>query len=701
MGERGGPITAALRDFAEADFPERLRVWEVSNQPKAKAIQDVLNSVGPPARYFAKRNGGIKVIHDVADDPEIEFESRGIRRQPNLKQDDRSIANRVTVEYAASVGTSATSKVGDWTGNATADTTATVTLTGTGGNYYLAEVVRTFVSQPYPILRIVSVDGTGATVEITVGGGNAVTSFEIWAETTTPGDVDIDEETFVSAGATVTRQIRELPKSIKVLEGIHTDDISAIANRYLEAFDHGVETLHWSTWADDNANQALVRELALAKLISVPVRPMNVAEIGYVSRLLWEWERTRAQVDVTMVDTSRVDPLDPEERLEWVLHNLSELGTYFAYTAFPPAGGWVELASGSSSLADTGPSLNNSLPCVLAALSGGFNKSWNANSELVMRPQYVLLLAGKTITVRCSLQGLNFRSTPARAFMILEGRVDITDVWTEIEEFYGTHLFDYQSEDAGDNLTDLDGEQYNIVADGGWRDVQASIPAGFTELRFRFDYRDSNFPGASVLHQQIALRSISAGRNAFEWRFSALGDFNRHFSFPSGFDDGHWQAQDNGSTSSNSTGPSTNNADAFVHTEASANSGEPSMETNGVATVQSDDVATLVNREIIIRYCMQGAFAGSPLQSLRLQGKNTGEADWTDIATLHGWAYAASHDEGDSGTDYNGDAFKVARDGGWRDATVSVGSYDELRFAPDYTGGSIRQDIALYSIRSA
>ena len=157
--------------------------------------------------------------------------------------------------------------------------------------------------------------------------------------------------------------------------------------------------------------------------------------------------------------------------------------------------------------------------------------------------------------------------------------------------------------------------------------------------------------------------------------------------------DGHWKFDPRGSTASGNTGPSPNNADSFVHTEASSNSGETSMATNGLAVASSDANDTLNDRDIIIRYCFQSNQTGTS-RSLRLQGKATADTDWTTVATLYAWAYAASRDDGDSVTDYNGDTFTVAQDGGWRDVTVSTGDYDEYRLAPEYGNNNISQDIA-------
>ena len=188
----------------------------------------------------------------------------------------------------------------------------------------------------------------------------------------------------------------------------------------------------------------------------------------------------------------------------------------------------------------------------------------------------------------------------------------------------------------------------------------------------------------------------------FNWRFDTLASFNTYFTTPAGTNFGHWESEASGSTSSRNTGPSPNNVDSFVHTEANSSSStsESSMETNGLATATDDANDTLNDRDIIIRYCFQSNRTGTR-RSLHFQGKASSDTDWTTIATLYAWAYAASRDDGDSVTDYNGDTFTVAQDGGWRDVTVSTGDYDEYRLAPDYDFNIYTQDIALHSIQSA
>ena len=91
----------------------------------------------------------------------------------------------------------------------------------------------------------------------------------------------------------------------------------------------------------------------------------------------------------------------------------------------------------------------------------------------------------------------------------------------------------------------------------------------------------------------------------------------------------------------------------------------------------------LIDRDIIIRYIAAGRFNDGTGGGISVEGRATGGA-WTEIAFLHGWAYAATRNQGDTVTDNDGVDFDVALDGGWRDATVSVpDTYDEIRTRAD------------------
>ena len=259
----------------------------------------------------------------------------------------------------------------------------------------------------------------------------------------------------------------------------------------------------------------------------------------------------------------------------------------------------------------------------------------------------------------------------------------------------------------GDTDTDVEGDDYTVAADGGWRDVTVSIPTTYQEIRLRPNLNS----GGLESRQDIALRSIrSAGGSqppppptpaaAFDWRFDTLIALETYFTVMTGSSDGQWEFESTGSTGSGSTGPAPNNNDPFVHTEASSNNGEASMEINSPAVALTDANDVLHDRDIVIRYAFTSNVS-STTRALLFQGRAAGETAWTTIATLYSWAYAASLEDGDTVADINGDDFTVALDGGWRDTTVSTGDYDEYQLFVDYDGSSLRQDMALHSIRSA
>ena len=159
----------------------------------------------------------------------------------------------------------------------------------------------------------------------------------------------------------------------------------------------------------------------------------------------------------------------------------------------------------------------------------------------------------------------------------------------------------------------------------------------------------------------VIAADVTPPATAFDWRFDTLAAFETYFTVEVGTSNGDWRFDTGGSTASSQTGPGTNNVDPFVHTETSSNSGETALEMNGLAVVLDDaSNAVLHDRDIVIRYCMQGDFDESPLQSFRFQGR-TGGGAWTNIASMHGWDYFGIRSMGDSVTDANGDTFTVSQ----------------------------------------
>ena len=69
-------------------------------------------------------------------------------------------------------------------------------------------------------------------------------------------------------------------------------------------------------------------------------------------------------------------------------------------------------------------------------------------------------------------------------------------------------------------------------------------------------------------------------------------------------------------------------------------------EANGIAEVVSGSVATLIDRDIIIRYIAAGRFGDGTGGGISVEGRTVTGGAWTEIAFLHGWAYAATRNHG-------------------------------------------------------
>ena len=92
----GWPDNADWRDI-DADLIEQLSSWEHSGKAISSA-QQLTDTVGPPARMVIRRNGGIRVIKDVADVPEYFFTDQDVIGQAKVKQHEDSVINTVTIE---------------------------------------------------------------------------------------------------------------------------------------------------------------------------------------------------------------------------------------------------------------------------------------------------------------------------------------------------------------------------------------------------------------------------------------------------------------------------------------------------------------------------------------------------------------------------------------------------------------------------
>jgi len=174
---------------------------------------------------------------------------------------------------------------------------------------------------------------------------------------------------------------------------------------------------------------------------------------------------------------------------------------------------------------------------------------------------------------------------------------------------------------------------------------------------------------------------------------SVAGYFTNRFTRGAASGYGAWQYDTDASTSSNNTGPGTNNDGPFVFTESSGGGTDAQYETHSSLTLISttgglgkEFLEDGANRSIHIRCCLQGLFAdisGVKSEGLAVQHRATSGAAWTTAHVIRGWAYSNSYSEGDEVTDHGSVSFTVAEDGGWRDVAVDIpDTAKEVRIQP-------------------
>ena len=183
-------------------------------------------------------------------------------------------------------------------------------------------------------------------------------------------------------------------------------------------------------------------------------------------------------------------------------------------------------------------------------------------------------------------------------------------------------------------------------------------------------------------------RSSAGAPYRHEHLFDGSGDFGTIFTYQAqpktaASTAGGWQFDSNAaSTGSSHTGPATNNALNYWHTEmtsiGSTMAGFRAALGRGVATVKGAAWTrhmTGRQRRVTFRYvaAYAGALASHPKtgDGVMVQGRNAA-GQWVDISMLPAWDYQDSVASGASITDVTGAAFTAAADGGWRDLTVTV-----------------------------
>jgi len=132
------------------------------------------------------------------------------------------------------------------------------------------------------------------------------------------------------------------------------------------------------------------------------------------------------------------------------------------------------------------------LPFVFTESSGaGTTADYEANSSLTMIDAMTgqgreFLMDGKSreMRIRCCLQGLfadlaNVKSEG----LAVQHRAGSSGAWTTARVIRG---WAYANErDEGATVTDYGGEEFTVVADGGWRDVTVSIPDTAKQVRIQ------------------------------------------------------------------------------------------------------------------------------------------------------------------------------------------------------------------------
>ena len=91
----------------------------------------------------------------------------------------------------------------------------------------------------------------------------------------------------------------------------------------------------------------------------------------------------------------------------------------------------------------------------------------------------------------------------ARGSVLLVREVANFGAWTDIATLPAS-TYPAGNLAEGDTDTDVGGDTYTVVADGGWRDVTVSIPNTYQEIRLR----PALNPNGNAIRQDIAVRSI-------------------------------------------------------------------------------------------------------------------------------------------------------------------------------------------------
>ena len=186
-------------------------------------------------------------------------------------------------------------------------------------------------------------------------------------------------------------------------------------------------------------------------------------------------DRTHADIDWDLLQTETATRLD----------TIAALETIFTRANTGSSGGaWTVDSSGSTSSSSTGPGSNSAGPYVYSETSSASSlQDISARSTLTVRPAAMADWTGaaRTLRLRAAIAGNGWSRNDEG--LEIEGRAAPADAWARIELIQGwAYSSGYQ---AGDTITDGDGNALTCVQDGGWVDFAVTIPDDYTEVRLR------------------------------------------------------------------------------------------------------------------------------------------------------------------------------------------------------------------------
>ena len=142
-----------------------------------------------------------------------------------------------------------------------------------------------------------------------------------------------------------------------------------------------------------------------------------------------------------------------------------------------------------------------------------------------------------------------------------------------------------------------------------------------------------------------------------------------------GNQNGAWKQDSGGSTGSTGTGPGTNSAGSYVHSESTSGV-EPNIPLTSTLTALASVMSAWVGngRVLALRACIQGngTYPNDSASGLQIQGRATNRDSWATIELLEGWAYSNSLTPGDTVIDSLGVTKTIVQAGGWVDFEVVI-----------------------------